>query len=473
MVRPTVLLLAALVTAVAGALSADTVYVPAAANAAGANQTSWRTDLQVKATDDGGATFTVELLETGAVNTDPAVVELTLAPGESLRLGNLLDAAFGFTGTAALRVEATDGAILVSSRTYNDDPAGTYGQTVPGVPEEAATRTGARATLIQLSRSPDPSTGFRTNVGFVNVTDGTITVDVELFAADGSSLGTVSRNLRAFEHKQVNDVFHAAGADDVADGYAVARTASAGGRFICYASVVDNGSGDAVFIPGATEVDPLPPQPRLAILESFLRPGCPVCLGAEAALRDLKAEFADDNVLIIEQNVDDPLGSRLERWLEANTSTGTIYLPLVMTDSGHDISSGEENYEHVYSEMITDSLQRPATASMAVETTRSGSILRFDVRLTNRSGTKLSAANDATLTALLWQEPFDPEAVPFVTKARSTTIPTLADGATGELVLEVSLTGLDTSRVGWVLIADYQPTGSANPYDTLQAVAGP
>ena len=464
------ILLAALLATAGG--SAQTLYVPAAANAEGVNQTRWRTDLQVKATDGGDATFTVELLETGRANTDPTAIERTLAAGESLRLGNLLDSAFGFTGTAALRVAATDGRILVSSRTYNDAPAGTYGQTVPGVPEEATTATGARATLIQLSRSPDPSAGFRTNVGFVNVTDGTISVDVELFAADGSSLGAVSRNLRAFEHKQVNDVFHAVGADDVVDGYAVVGTASAGGRFICYASVVDNGSGDAVFIPGATEVDPLPAQPRLAVLESFVRPGCPVCLGAEAALRNLKAEFADDNVLIIEQNVDGPLGGRLERWLEANTNPGTIYLPLVMTDSGHEISNGEEDYERVYSQMIDGSLQRPAKTAMTVETTRSGSILRFDVRLTNRSGTTLSAANDATLTALLWQEPFDPEAVPFVTKARSTTIPTLADGATGELVLEVSLTGLDANRAGWLLIADYQPTGSAHPWDTLQAVTG-
>jgi hypothetical protein len=103
--------------AVAVSGSAQTLYVPAAANAGGANQTTWRTDLQVKATDDGGATVTVELLETGTANTDPAVVERTLAPGESLRLGNLLDSAFGFTGTAALRVAATDGRILVSSRT--------------------------------------------------------------------------------------------------------------------------------------------------------------------------------------------------------------------------------------------------------------------------------------------------------------------------------------------------------------------
>ncbi len=465
------MLLACVAVAVSG--SAQTSYVPAAANAEGANQTSWRTDLQIKATNDGGATFTVELLETGTANTDPTVMERTLAPGESLRLGNLLATDFGYTGTAALRITATDGNILVSSRTYNDDPAGTYGQTVPAIDGGQATPSGARATLIQLSRSPDPSTGFRTNVGLVNVTDETITVDVELFAADGSPLGLVSRNLRAFEHRQLNDVFHIAGADDVVDGYVVARTASAGGRFICYASVVDNGSGDAVFIPGATEVDPLPPQPRLAVLESFLRFGCPVCLGAEAALRDLKAEFADDNVLIIEQNVDDPLGSRLERWLEANTNPGTVYLPLVMTDSGHDISNGDEDFERVYSAMITSSLQRPATAAMTVEATRSGSILRFDVRLTNRSGTVLSAANDASLTALLWQEPFDPNAVPHVTKARSTAIPTLADGATGELVLEVSLTGLDPSRVGWLLIADYQPIGAANPFDTLQAVTGP
>ncbi|HSN53272.1 MAG TPA: hypothetical protein VLT32_01315 [Candidatus Sulfomarinibacteraceae bacterium] len=257
----------------AAGVSAQTVYVPAAANAEGVNQTRWRTDLQVKAMDQSGAAFTVELLETGAANTDPASVERTLAPGESLRLGNLLDASFGFTGTAALRVAATDGAILVSSRTYNDDPAGTYGQTVPAIDADRATPSGARATLIQLSRSPDPSAGFRTNVGFVNVTDDTITVDVELFAADGSPLGTASRSLRPFEHRQVNDVFHAVGADDVEDGYAEVSTSSDGGRFICYASVVDNGSGDAVFIPGATDIDELPIQERLVVFEAFMRPG--------------------------------------------------------------------------------------------------------------------------------------------------------------------------------------------------------
>jgi hypothetical protein len=254
-------------------VSAQTLVVPAAANAEGVNQTHWRTDLQVKAMGEEGASFTVELLESGANNSEPESFERTLDAGASLRLGNLLDTEFGFTGTAALRVSAATGRILVSSRTYNDDPEGTYGQTVPGIDDSLSTSFGESATLIQLSRSSDPAIGFRTNVGFVNLTGETIGVTVELFAAAGSSLGTVNRNLKPFEHRQVNDVFHAAGADDVVDGYAVVRTVSEDGHFICYASVVDNGSGDAVFILGATEADPTPDEARLVVFESFLRPG--------------------------------------------------------------------------------------------------------------------------------------------------------------------------------------------------------
>lgn len=190
-------------------------------------------------------------------------------------------------------------------------------------------------------------------------------------------------------------------------------------------------------------------------------------------LRDLKSEYANDNVLFVEQDVDAPLAGRLDRWLEANTNPGTIYLPLVMTDSGHDISNGSEDFGAVYRQMINRSLNRSAAASMVVQTQRSGSVLRFDVRLTNRSGATLSAANDATVTALLWESPVDPNEVPVATIGRTAAIPTLTDGATGDVSLEVVVGGLDESRTRWVVIADYQPTGPANPYDTLQAVAGP
>ncbi len=83
----------------------------------------------------------------------------------------------------------------------------------------------------------------------------------------------MTRTLKPYEHRQVNDAFHAVGADDVPDGYAVVRTTTEGGGFIAYASVVDNGSGDAVFLLGETEIAVLPVQDRLVVFESFLRPG--------------------------------------------------------------------------------------------------------------------------------------------------------------------------------------------------------
>jgi hypothetical protein len=254
-------------------LSAQTLVLPAAANAEGANQTNWRTDLQIKAPETEAATFSIELLESGKDNSTPLAVEGTVGAGESLRFGNILDTEFGFTGTSALRLTATEGRILATSRTFNDDPGGTYGQTVPAVATEDGFGFGSEATLILLSRSPDPSAGFRTNIGFVNLVDTPTQMEIDLFAADGTALGTVTRNLKPFEYRQVNDVFHAAGADDVPDGYAVVRTTSEAGLFITYASVVDNGSGDAVFLLGQTESSAAPALDRLAVFESFLRPG--------------------------------------------------------------------------------------------------------------------------------------------------------------------------------------------------------
>ncbi len=255
-------------------VSAQTVYIPASANAEGVNNTRWRTDLQVKPRGSAPAAFTVELLESNADNTDPLNVEHVLAAGESLRLGNALDTEFGYTGTAALRITATDGEIVATSRTYNDDPAGTYGQTVPALGTDEAFGFGHDAALILLSRSPDQAAGFRTNIGFINLSSSQTPMKVDLFRADGTPLGSLTRSLGPFGHRQINDAFHAVGADNVDDGYALVRTTAPGGAFIAYASVVDNATGDAIFILGQTDApEPLTTNQRLVVFESLMRPG--------------------------------------------------------------------------------------------------------------------------------------------------------------------------------------------------------
>jgi len=455
--------------------AAQTLYIPASANAAGANNTNWRTDLQVKARGDDGASFTVELLESRAANTDPMTLDFGIAAGESLRLENLIGAGFGFTGTAALRLIPTEGEIIVSSRTFNDDPGGTYGQTVPAVEEGSAIGFGETATLVQLSRSPDPTAGFRTNIGFVNLADHSSEVVVDLYDAAGGAIGAVTKNLKANEHRQLNDVFSTVGAADVPDGYATVRTTDADGALIAYASVVDNGSGDAVFIlaQNEVEVEAPPAGDRLVVFESFRRAGCPICTLAGTALRQLKQDYDDRNVLFIEQDVDASMGNRIDRWFDGFRCPGNVYLPLVMVDSGNCVNNGEQDFQEVYADIIDGALARPTMAEMSVAAERTGSTLHLDVRITNLSGAVLTTTNAARLNVLVWEEPTDASEIPVVSKSASKAITNLGDGDSRTISLEVGVGGVNESRMRWVVIADYLPFGSSQPFDTLQAVHGP
>lgn len=177
--------------------------------------------------------------------------------------------------------------------------------------------------------------------------------------------------------------------------------------------------------------------------------------------------------MFIEQDVDATLGGRLDRWFDAYATPGTVYLPLVMVDSGNQIDSGDTSFTRIYGDMIDLALERPAAARMTVQDEWVGNLIRFQVTLSNASGETLSAANDATLTALLYEEPANPTTIPLVGAAGTSAITTLGDGETGTITFEVSAGALDPARTSWVVIADYLPAGSTSAYDTLQAVVGP
>ena len=178
-------------------------------------------------------------------------------------------------------------------------------------------------------------------------------------------------------------------------------------------------------------------------------------------------------MLIIDQNVDAPLGGRLDRWFDAFNTGADVYLPVVMIDSGHRISNGSQDFSHVYKGMIDDAFLRNAETMMSVEGTRNGDILSFEVLLSNASGVTLSAANNATLTALVFEEPTDSSEIPMVASAATSPVTTLDNGDTATYTFEVAVGGLDPGRTRWVVIADYQPPDSSSAYKTLQAVAGP
>lgn len=226
--------------------------VSASAHVGGLEDTDWRTDLEIFSTQTTAVDLQLDLLVTGEDNSSPLSITTRLDPGTGDRMVDVLDRLFSYEGTAALEVHSLSGEIVVSSRTFNTTADGTYGQFLPGVGSAATIFQGQEARIVHLSQDSTDDTGFRTNIGFVNRTGGTTRVVTDLYTADGTHLDTVNTNLKPFEHRQINRIFRQATSDPIANGYAVVTTTSANGSFVAYASVVDNASGDPIFIPSKT-----------------------------------------------------------------------------------------------------------------------------------------------------------------------------------------------------------------------------
>jgi len=240
------------------------IYVPGAAHVTGANNTNWRTDLELRSVGTIGARVRVDLLRRDRDNTNHPSIILELNAGTAERYDDVLYLLFGYEGSATLRITTLDGEVRATGRTYNDTPDGTYGQFIVGMTATDIYSTGRDATLIQLSASPDLSSGTRANVGLVNLEGVPAEIDIDLYLADLQYLGRVSRQLEAYEFVQIDKIFGRVSPEDVPDGIAISRAKSSGTRYLVYASVIDNLTGDPIFIPGLSNqagIQPLTPTP--------------------------------------------------------------------------------------------------------------------------------------------------------------------------------------------------------------------
>jgi hypothetical protein len=157
-------------------------------------------------------------------------------------VGDAVASLFSAQGSGALRLLVEGASVAAVSRTYNQTPDGTYGQFIPAVPATSAVDSSGSALLVQLRND----SAFRTNVGVVNLTGAPIQVEARFLASDGSSLGSRSWTIPAYGFHQENGAVPGNGEVAVS---AVLRCLTQGGRFLAYGSVVDNVSGDPVFVP--------------------------------------------------------------------------------------------------------------------------------------------------------------------------------------------------------------------------------
>jgi len=208
----------------------------------------WRTDLELFNPGADPAELRVELLPAGSgARPQPAVV--SLPPLDGAVLPDVVSALFGYYGSGALRISPLGGAAAAFSTTYNAASAGRLGQGVPAVRQSEAAVFGEEIRLLQLSGSGDRAAGMRTNIGCVNVSTVPLDVEIALYRSPADAVGTLAVTLAPLEWRQLTDVFRLV-SSQVEDGFAIVRSATPGGRFLAYASVVDNASGDPFLIPG-------------------------------------------------------------------------------------------------------------------------------------------------------------------------------------------------------------------------------
>ncbi|MEW6337895.1 MAG: hypothetical protein AB1625_10915 [Acidobacteriota bacterium] len=228
------------------------IYVVSGAHSPGYNDSVWRTDVDVHNQGTRIARYYLKILRHAEANADGEQVLFSLSPGQSAHYGDVLLDVFGFTGKAAIRIIPVEGNVMATSRTFNQAAAGTFGQFVPGQPRYRAIAYGQVGRMIGLFHDPGLAVSFRTNIGLVNASPGPISVELKFIAANGIRIGTTLVELLPYEFRQFDRAFEEVTGGVVSGAYVTARTTTSGGKFYAYASMVDNVTNDAVFIPATT-----------------------------------------------------------------------------------------------------------------------------------------------------------------------------------------------------------------------------
>jgi hypothetical protein len=252
--------------------------IPGIAHLAGAASSLWRSDVRLfhpgqGGDDDGNASVTLTYYPGGVSNPAPVTRTVTIGANQLLALDDILLTTFGIdNGSGALRIESTQ-KLLATSRTYNLSGGGTFGQDIPAVAYANGIPASSTALLSGLTDA-----GYRTNAGFFNLSATPLDLTLTLERPDGSVQATKPFHLDANAMAQFNLFAYMGAAATSAASLAISGAGS--GSYWAYASVIDNTSGDAVFIPAtistaAAVVNP-PPNPPVTgdcVTIPFMRAG--------------------------------------------------------------------------------------------------------------------------------------------------------------------------------------------------------
>ena len=221
--------------------------VPGVARLAGVGGSAWHSSL----TAVNRTSEPVDALLTLRTEEGDHVAAVSFEPGEQRLWDDVVLDLWGVTSSAAGAVEVrSTGPLLVNLRTYNRSGGGSFGQYLPACGEADVIGRGEVATLAPVRAG----SGWRTNIGFVQLGADSCRVALRLMGADGAPRGRVLEVVvPAGRWLQVGNVAHEAAAGLLEPGHATVAPLDEGCAVWAYASVVEGVTGDPTTVPMAVD----------------------------------------------------------------------------------------------------------------------------------------------------------------------------------------------------------------------------
>ncbi|MCP4902653.1 MAG: hypothetical protein GY906_37290, partial [bacterium] len=216
-----------------------TYWVELVANLSGKYGSRWRTDLAIR--NASGDEAEVELL-LHAVG--EAYSFINVIQGSSQAVFEDVVGLLGVTGKGALEIRSNQPMAAVA-RTYNQTDQGTLGQLMVACSSNQGLSSGEAGWLLGLRQIDDT---YRSNLSVTNTGSAMATVNIELYATDGSLLHTYSLGVAAASVVQDIEPFkNRTGQPDLGWGFARVSVLSGSG-ILSSATVIDSRTNDATTI---------------------------------------------------------------------------------------------------------------------------------------------------------------------------------------------------------------------------------
>ncbi len=238
------------------------LVLPVAARSVGENGTMWITSLEIFNTAAAEVEAALFFNRSGEDNTFPAASARVVLPARgTVVFEDVIKDVFSLEADAGSIDIVAAAPLIAHARIANmGSVIGSFGQYVPAYPvtwalgDEDAPGVNSNGDIAYLFEVREDE-NWRTNLGVANVSGVTLKVVLDAFAGTAVVGTSVEFELEPYSHIQVNHILDVLevplGTPRVRVN--VAAISGSSGLFFAYASRVDNGTGDATYMPGVRE----------------------------------------------------------------------------------------------------------------------------------------------------------------------------------------------------------------------------